>query len=81
MENLPPEDSSKEKHSTDRFEQLELAVSHVQHDLENLSNSVNAILNRLSDVETRLTHFEQHAFAPRDEQDLPDPLNEKPPHY
>ena len=64
-----------------RLESVEMAISHVQHDLESLSTSVNSILNRMKDLETRLTQFEQHAFAPRDEQELPDPLDEKPPHY
>jgi len=81
MSNSPLDDWSSRKTSVNRFEQLELAVSHVQHDLESLSKSVNSILHRLSALETRLTQFEQHAFAPREEQDLPDPLDEKPPHY
>ena len=64
-----------------RIESLEIAVSHVQHDIESLSKSVDAILSRLKDMESRLTQFEQHAFAPRDEQELPAPTDEKPPHY
>lgn len=64
-----------------RLDSVEMAISHVQHDLESLSTSVNAILNRMKDLESRITQFEQHAFAPRDEQDLPDARDEKPPHY
>ncbi|MFN9721047.1 MAG: SlyX family protein [Planctomycetota bacterium] len=75
-------DNNSDGHTAeDRLERIEIALAHVQQDIESLNTSLLIHFRRLQEFELRFQRIE-HELAGADEPvERRDPHIEKPPHY
>ncbi|MCG6154488.1 SlyX family protein [Rubinisphaera margarita] len=62
-----------------RVVDLESMIMILQRDLEQMSSVVHDQQRQIEDLQTQIDHWNDKFASDLD--DLPDPLDEKPPHY
>jgi SlyX protein len=67
--------------SHDRLINLELLLTHMQHDLEQLSQVVYRQQTELDALRKELTRLDSRVVTLAEGPETRDPLAEKPPHY
>lgn len=65
----------------DRLTNVELLLTHLQHDLEQLSQVVFRQQAELDALRKELTLLDSRVVTLTEDPELRDPLAEKPPHY
>lgn len=71
-----------EEHSTEeRLIRIESALAHLQHDIEQLNQSLTDHFQRLKGFEQRFTRVEHEIEVLTEATEHQDPGAEKPPHY
>ena len=66
---------------TDRIIQLEMAVAHLQHDLEQMHQAFVSMHLELKGNRDQLARFEQKLQQLVEPSEMRDPGDERPPHY
>jgi uncharacterized coiled-coil protein SlyX len=68
---------------SEKFIDLEMKLGFVERTVEDLSEVVLAQTNLIERMERRLREIEDRAASKQDsgQQDMSDPLDERPPHY
>ncbi|MEQ9406849.1 MAG: SlyX family protein [Fuerstiella sp.] len=75
MSDSAPEDVA------DRLLRIESALAHLQHDVDQLNQSLTNHFRRLQGFEERFTRIEHEIEQLGDQPESSDPVSEKPPHY
>lgn len=65
--------------SLERIVSLESLLTHLQYDLEQISKVVHSQQQKIDDLQRQIDLWVEQSES--DGFDLPDPLQEKPPHY
>jgi SlyX protein len=65
----------------DRLTNVELLLTHLQHDLEQLSQEVFRQQSELDALRKELTLLDSRVVTLTESPEVRDPLAEKPPHY
>ncbi|TWT62295.1 SlyX family protein [Rubinisphaera italica] len=65
--------------SLERIVSLESLVTHLQYDLEQISKVVHSQQQKIDDLQRQIDLWVEQSES--DGFELPDPLQEKPPHY
>lgn len=67
--------------SEERFERIESAVAHLQHDIESLNTSLLRQSARMQEIEQRFIRIEHELETFTSLPEKRDPAAERPPHY
>jgi SlyX protein len=67
--------------SDDRLIQLEMAVAHLQHDLEQMHQSLVSMHDELRVYREQVSRFERRLTLLAEPPEVRSPLDERPPHY
>ena len=67
--------------SEGRLVRIESALAHLQHDIEQLNQSLTEHFRRLQNFEQRFTRIEHEIEVLGESPESRDPESEKPPHY
>ena len=67
--------------SEERFNRIESALAHLQHDIDQLNGSLTEHFRRLQGFEARFTRIEHEIETLGEGPEVRDPGQEKPPHY
>ncbi|TXT39088.1 MAG: hypothetical protein FD138_176 [Planctomycetota bacterium] len=78
---LERSDSTAMPSADDRLTNVELLLTHLQHDLEQLSQVVFRQQAELDAVRKELTLLDSRVVTLSEGSETRDPLDEKPPHY
>lgn len=65
----------------DRIIQLETAVAHLQHDLEQMNQALVSLHVELKGSREQMTRFERKLQQLGEPPEIRDPGDERPPHY
>lgn len=64
-----------------RLIQIESAVAHLQHDVEELNSALSGYYRRVQKFEERFVHIEHELETMNQGSDERSPEDDKPPHY
>lgn len=65
----------------ERLERIEMAIAHLQHDVDALNASLTAQFRRLGEFDERFQRLEHDLQQVAQPPERRDPASERPPHY
>lgn len=73
--------SSYEERNEARLQRIEMALAHLQHDVDSLNSSLLRHFHRLQEFEARFGRIEHELQVSSDPTERPDASADRPPHY
>ncbi len=77
----PNSNSMTDSHVNDRLINLETAVAHLQHDLEQMHQALVSLHTELRGSRDQLATFERKLLQLSEAPEIRSPQEERPPHY